>query len=43
MRLTLLPAMVDLSKPEQRRGLARLPEPWRLVLELLVLDYVAYT
>ncbi|OUJ73215.1 sterol desaturase family protein [Hymenobacter crusticola] len=47
MRLTLLPAMVGLTQlaARQRWGLhrLRLPEPVRLLAELLVLDYVAYS
>lgn len=46
-RLTLLPAMVGLAQlaaPRYpARQLARLPAPLRLGLELLVLDYLAYS
>ena len=44
MRLTLLPAMVGLAQAAAPRRLllARLPDPLRLVLELLALDYLAY-
>lgn len=47
VRLTLLPAVVGLAQlaaPRQMAGqLARLPAPLRLGLEVLVLDYLAYT
>lgn len=45
MRVTLLPAMVGLSQAATRRrwGLARCSEPLRTLLEVLVLDYVAYS
>ena len=47
VRLTLLPAMVGLAQlvaPRRAaRQLARLPAPLRLGLEVLVLDYLAYT
>jgi sterol desaturase/sphingolipid hydroxylase (fatty acid hydroxylase superfamily) len=44
MRLTLLPAMVGLTQAvaPRRLVLARLPDPLRLALELLALDYLAY-
>lgn len=44
MRLTLLPAMVGLTQAAAPRRLllARLPDPLRLGLELLALDYLAY-
>jgi sterol desaturase/sphingolipid hydroxylase (fatty acid hydroxylase superfamily) len=44
MRLTLLPAMVGLTQAvaPRRLVLARLPDPLRLVLEVLALDYLAY-
>jgi sterol desaturase/sphingolipid hydroxylase (fatty acid hydroxylase superfamily) len=44
MRLTLLPAMVGLTQAvaPRRLVLARLPDPLRLSLELLALDYLAY-
>jgi sterol desaturase/sphingolipid hydroxylase (fatty acid hydroxylase superfamily) len=44
MRLTLLPAMVGLTQAmaPRRLLLARLPDPLRLALELLALDYLAY-
>ena len=47
MRLTLLPAMVGLAQlagPRRAARLAaRLPAPLRLALEVLLLDYLAYT
>lgn len=45
MRVTLLPAMVGLTQVAARRrwGLAHCPEPLRTLLEVLVLDYVAYS
>jgi sterol desaturase/sphingolipid hydroxylase (fatty acid hydroxylase superfamily) len=47
MRLTLLPAMVGLARLAAPRRVAqlaaRLPQVPRLVLEVLVLDYLAYT
>ncbi|QKG55838.1 sterol desaturase family protein [Hymenobacter sp. BRD128] len=46
-RLTLLPAMVGLAQlaapAYPARQLARLPAPWRLALEVLLLDYLAYS
>ncbi len=46
-RLTLLPAMVGLAQVAAprypARQLARLPAPVRLVLEVLVLDYLGYS
>ena len=47
MRLTLLPAMVGLTQLAGPRRMAhwasRLPAPLRLALEVLLLDYLAYT
>ncbi|MCC3156408.1 sterol desaturase family protein [Hymenobacter sp. 15J16-1T3B] len=44
LRLALLPAMVGLAQRGRSRGaLARVAAPARLVLEWLLLDYVAYT
>ncbi|MET4073051.1 sterol desaturase family protein [Hymenobacter sp. UYCo722] len=45
MRLTLLPAMVGLAQylAPRRPLLARVPEPLRLTLEVLALDYIGYT
>jgi sterol desaturase/sphingolipid hydroxylase (fatty acid hydroxylase superfamily) len=46
MRLTLLPALAGLAQSATRHRvgvLQRLPAPLRVVLELLVLDYVAYS
>ncbi len=45
MRLTLLPAMVGLAQymAPRRPLLARLPAPWRTLLEVLALDYLGYT
>ena len=45
MRLTLLPAMVGLAQyiAPRRPLLARLPAPARLLLEVLLLDYLGYT